>query len=76
MRLPSTYEGRFAIGTILAKPEVLVENEDEGRKVEIERVGRGGVKGSVWWEGDDGDESKERGDVEVKTSLAPVTLRL
>lgn len=37
---------------------------------------RGQVKGSVWWEGEHGEEGRERGFVDVKTSLAPVALRL
>jgi len=74
--LPSTYEGRFKIATRLAKPEVIVDEEHEGRNVTIKRVRRGEVRGSVYWESEDGEEGKERGDVVVTTSLAPVSLKL
>jgi len=75
VRLPSSYEGRFSISTHLAKPKVIVDNEYDDRKVEY-TVGDGGeVKGSVWWESD-GEEGKDRGNVSVTTSLAPVVLRL
>jgi hypothetical protein len=62
----------------LAKPEVVVDHEYEDRKVEFSAVKRGEVRGSVWWEGEEGhgEEGKERGDVNVRTSLAPVSLRL
>jgi hypothetical protein len=54
---------------------VLTKDQDEKRKVEVERVGWGEVEGSVWWEGG-GDQGKKRGCVEVGTTFAPVTLRL
>ena len=76
VRLPSSYEGRFTIGTHLAKPEVFVDNEYDNRKVEYEMVESGEVKGSVWWEGEHGEAGKDRGNVSVTTSLAPVVLRL
>lgn len=74
--LPDTYEGQFTIATRLAKPEVFLDNVYDDRKVEYTPVERGQVKGSVWWEGEHGEEGRERGFVDVKTSLAPVALRL
>jgi hypothetical protein len=76
MRLPRTYDGSFTLSTRLAQPKVIVGNEYEDRKVEYEAVERGSVKGSVWWEGEHGEEGKERGEVDVRTSLVPVTLTL
>ena len=76
VRLPSSYEGEFRIGTHLARPTVIVDNEYDDRKVEYTRVDRGEVKGSVWWESDHGEEGKDRGNVNVTTTLAPVVLRL
>jgi hypothetical protein len=60
----------------LAKPTVIVDEEHEGRNVTIKRVRRCEVRGSVYWESEDGEEGKERGDVVVTTSLAPVSLKL
>ncbi|KAJ7804725.1 hypothetical protein B0H14DRAFT_2383518, partial [Mycena olivaceomarginata] len=79
VKLPATYEGSFSAATSLGRMSLAVDDETEDpagrgrkRRVEsvVERNGRA-VHGSVAW----ADEGKGRGNVDVRTTLAPISLQ-
>lgn len=79
VQLHSAYEGRFFLETSLSRPDVVVrEVEDpsgQGRKRHIDsiRAIKGNkIDGDVSWS----EAGKERGDVQISSAWAPVTLVL
>jgi hypothetical protein len=80
VKLHETYEGKFSLETTFDKPDVSVDKDVEDpsgkkreRKVNMERVGRGELTGSVRW-GE--EEGTEKGVVNIETTFAPARLKL
>ena len=85
VQLHETYEGDFCLATTLLRPDVFVDVDVEDpsgknreRVVDIERIGRGDLIGSVRWGKEEEPEAEgiKRGAVNIKTTIAPVRLRL
>jgi hypothetical protein len=78
LQLHSAYEGRFFLETSLSRPDVVVrEVEDpsgQGRKraIGVRAVKGNKIDGQVSWS----EAGKERGEVQISSAWAPVTLFL
>ncbi|KAF8992169.1 hypothetical protein BDQ17DRAFT_1432586 [Cyathus striatus] len=76
IKLHETYEGKFSFETSLSRPYLVVNDKVEDpsgegrtRNVNVSHVGSK-VVGAIGWS----EEGKDVGDVNVKTSISPLTL--
>ena len=78
VQLHSAYEGRFFLETSLSRPDVVVKEVEDpsghGRKrhIDIRAVKGNKIDGDVSWS----EAGKARGDVQISSPWAPVTLVL
>lgn len=81
MILPAAYEGDYSLSTTNLGPNVERRGDVEDpkglgrrRDVQIRRVDRGSIQGTIAWVGGRSSGESGKGTVDVKTSNAPIRL--